>query len=110
MENNCLFCKIVKGEIPCNKVYEDDNVLAFYDIKPSAKIHVLVIPKKHIDSFNDIDKLGAESISDMMIAVSKIATILGIEKDGYKVITNIGENGGQEIKHLHFHILGGEKL
>ena len=108
MEENCIFCKIVKGEIPSNKVYEDDEILAFKDINPIAKIHILVIPKKHFDSlvdFND-DILLAK----MFKVIKEIAKEQGIEESGYRVLTNIGENGGQAVKHLHFHILGGEKL
>ena len=108
MEENCIFCKIVKGEIPSNKVYEDDEILAFKDINPIAKVHILVIPKKHFNSlvdFND-DILLAK----MFKVIKKIAKEQGIEEGGYRVLTNIGENGGQAVKHLHFHILGGEKL
>ena len=108
MEENCIFCKIVKGEIPSNKVYEDDEILAFKDINPIAKVHILVIPKKHFNSlvdFND-DILLAK----MFKVIKKIAKEQGIEESGYRVLTNIGENGGQAVKHLHFHILGGEKL
>ena len=108
MEENCIFCKIIKGEIPSNKVYEDNEILAFKDINPIAKIHILVIPKKHFNSlvdFND-DILLAKMFS----VIKKIAKEQGIEESGYRVLTNIGENGGQAVKHLHFHILGGEKL
>ena len=108
MEENCIFCKIVKGEIPSNKIYEDDEILAFKDINPIAKVHILVIPKKHFDSlvdFND-DNLLAK----MFKVIKEIAKEQGIEESGYRVLTNIGENGGQAVKHLHFHILGGEKL
>lgn len=103
----CLFCKIANREISSNKVLENDDFLAFHDINPKAPIHILVIPKKHFASFH-------ETPSDIMSAMSAfmqdVAKEVGIDKSGYRVITNIGENGAQEIKHLHFHLLGGAKL
>ena len=107
---DCIFCKILKGEIPNKKVYEDENVYAFYDINPAASVHVIVIPKTHIESVNAINEANETIASNIFNAIPKIADILGIKEDGYRVITNIGENGGQTVKHLHFHILGGEKL
>ena len=107
---DCVFCRIVKGEIPSNKVYEDDEVLAFYDINPIAKIHVLVIPKKHIESILDIKGEDKELIHHIFEKINEVAKILGIDKTGFRVISNVGEDGGQAVKHLHFHILGGEKL
>ena len=103
----CLFCKIIKKEIPSNVILEDENYLAFHDINPKAPVHILAIPKMHIDSFND---LTPEVMSGMTSFIQEIATITNIDKSGYRVITNIGENGGQEVGHLHFHILGGAKL
>ena len=103
----CLFCKIVNKEIPANIVLEDDNYLAFHDINPKAPIHILVIPKIHVDSFNEVE---SNLMADMSDFIKEIAKEVKIEKAGYRVITNIGENGGQEVKHLHFHILGGAKL
>ena len=105
---DCVFCKIIKGEIPSNKVYEDDDILAFKDIKPAAPIHILVIPKKHVKSLNEID--DAQLISKIMFAVINIAKELGFANEGYRVINNCGENGGQAVPHLHFHILAGTKL
>lgn len=105
---DCIFCKIIKGEIPSNKVYEDDDILAFKDIKPAAPIHILVIPKKHVKSLNEID--DAQLISKIMFAVKNIAKELGFANEGYRVINNCGENGGQAVPHLHFHILAGTKL
>ncbi len=105
---DCVFCKIIKGEIPSNKVYEDDDILAFKDIKPAAPIHILVIPKKHVKSLNEID--DAQLISKIMFAVKNIAKELGFANEGYRVINNCGENGGQAVPHLHFHILAGTKL
>jgi len=103
----CLFCKIVNKEIPSNVILENDNFLAFHDINPKAPVHILAIPKVHADSFHDVP---AETMAGMTSFIQDIATKLNIDKTGYRVITNIGENGGQEVPHLHFHILGGTKL
>jgi len=107
---DCIFCKILKGEIPSKKVYEDESVYAFYDINPAAPVHVIVIPKEHIESANKIDETNSKYVAIVFEAIPKIAKELGIAEDGYRVITNIGENGGQTVKHLHFHIIGGVKL
>lgn len=107
---NCIFCKIVKGEIPSNKVYEDDYVLAFHDINPEAPVHVLVIPKVHIGSVNEINQENSEIVAKIFLAINNIVNKLGIAEEGYRVISNTGENGGQSVKHLHFHIIGGKKL
>lgn len=106
---DCLFCKIINGDIPSSKVYEDEDVLAFKDINPNAKVHVLVIPKKHIDSIDCVDEENIANVSKVISAIPKVARECGLE-NGYRVITNVGEDGGQTVKHLHFHILGGEKL
>lgn len=103
----CLFCKIVEKEIPSNIILEDENFLAFHDINPKAPVHILVIPKVHFDSFVDVTP---EIMSKMTPFIQNVAREVNIEESGYRVITNIGENGGQEVKHLHFHILGGAKL
>mgnify|MGYP005794941969 FL=1 len=108
--NDCLFCKIIKGEIPSNKVYEDEEILAFYDINPAAPIHILVIPKKHIDSLAKIEKEDELLIGKIYGVINKIAEEKGFKEKGYRVIVNCGENGGQEVMHLHFHILAGTKL
>lgn len=107
---DCLFCKIIKGEIPCNKVYEDDEVLAFYDINPAAPIHILVIPKKHIISLAHLEKEDEPVVGKIYHVINQIAQDKGFKQDGYRVIVNCGKNGGQEIMHLHFHILGGTQL
>ncbi len=106
---NCLFCKIIAGEIPSSKVYEDDYVLAFKDINPNAKVHVLVIPKTHIDSVDCADDSNIDTIAKVIKAIPTVAKACGLT-NGYRVITNVGEDGGQSVKHIHFHILGGEKL
>ena len=107
---DCLFCKIIKGDIPCNKVYEDEDVLAFYDINPVAKIHILVIPKKHIASIAHMQKEDEALIGKIYSVINKIAEEQGFKEKGFKVIVNCGEDGGQEVMHLHFHILAGENL
>lgn len=101
----CIFCKIIEGEIPNKTVLEDENFLAFEDINPAAKIHILVIPKVHYKSFHEIP---AELMSDMTIFIRKVADKLNLKENGYRLITNIGDDGGQVVHHLHFHILGGE--
>ena len=107
---NCIFCKIISGEIPSNKVYEDDNILAFKDVNPQMPVHILVIPKKHIESIVDLDKEDELLIGKIFTVIHKIAIDLGIDKSGFRVISNCGEDAGQTVKHLHFHILAGEKM
>ncbi len=107
---DCLFCKIIKGEIPSKKVYEDDEVLAFHDINPEAPIHILVVPKKHITSLAHIEKEDEALIGKIFGVINQISEEQGFKQDGYRVITNCGKNGGQSIKHLHFHILAGKSL
>ena len=107
---DCLFCKIVSGDIPSTKVYEDDKVLAFKDINPLAPVHILVIPKEHIDSVAAVTVENSAVIAHIFEVIAKIAKEQGIDKDGFRVVSNCGENGCQSVKHLHFHILGGRKL
>ena len=106
---DCLFCAIIKGEIPSKKVYEDDNCYAFLDIAPQAPVHCLVIPKEHIPSVDGVNESNAHIVGAIFSVIPKIAASLGLA-NGYRVITNIGEDGAQTVKHLHFHILGGKKL
>jgi len=107
---DCLFCKIVNGDIPSSKVYEDEYVYAFKDINPNAPVHVLVIPKEHVaDSVDCAKEENAEVLSKILLAIPKVAKLCNLE-NGYRVVTNVGEDGGQTVKHIHFHILGGEKL
>lgn len=108
--DDCIFCKIVKGEIPSEKVYEDEKVLAFKDINPVTPIHVLVIPKKHFKDVLDVKEADKEIIADLFQSINKIAKILGIEENGFRVINNCGKDAGQEVMHLHFHLLAGKKL
>lgn len=103
----CLFCKIVDGEIPSNKIDESEFALAFHDINPQAKTHALIIPKKHIESFQDVD---TETMKQLTPFIQNVAKKLNLDEGGYRVVTNIGDLGGQEVKHLHFHIIGGEQL
>ena len=105
-----IFKKIIDKEIPANIVYEDDDFLAFYDIQPQAKVHVIVIPKKEIKNLDEATEEDVLVLGKLQLTIAKIARKLGISKDGYRVITNINENGGQTVFHIHYHILGGEKL
>lgn len=106
---DCLFCKIIAGEIPSTKVYEDDKVLAFRDIAPKAPTHILVIPKTHIAGVDEITPENSAIVSHIFEMIAKIAKDEGLD-GGYRVVSNIGEDGGQTVRHLHFHILGGKKL
>lgn len=110
MENDCLFCKIVNKEIPSKIVYEDDDVLAFRDINPKAPIHILVIPKKHIDSVMDIKTEDTELLGKVFNGIREVAKKEGISERGFRVVSNCGKEGGQEVKHLHFHVLGGKQF
>ena len=107
--SNCLFCKIIAGEIPSTKVYEDDQVLAFRDIAPQAPTHILVIPKVHIASVAEITPENSGVVAHIFQVIPQIAKAEGLE-NGYRVVSNCGEDAGQTVHHLHFHILGGEKL
>ena len=105
----CLFCKVIRGEIPSRKVYEDDYVLAFYDISPMVEEHILVIPKIHIKSAADIDESNCEYIGKIYKAIAIIAKDLNL-KNGFRVVTNSGRHACQTVGHLHFHLLGGEQM
>ncbi len=107
---NCIFCKIVNKEIPADIVYEDKDFIALKDIYPQAKIHILVISKKHLQSVADFTIQDAELIGNLVITANKIAKMLEIDKSGYRLVTNSGIDSGQAVQHLHWHILGGEKL
>jgi len=108
--SDCLFCKIAAGEIPCNKVYEDEDFLAFHDINPKAPVHVLVIPKHHLPSLADAGDQDVGLLGLLMDATRRVAKELNLEDPGYRVVLNVGEGGGQEVLHIHVHILGGKKL
>ena len=106
---NCLFCKIVKGDIPSTKVYEDELVLAFRDIAPMAPTHILVIPKAHIASVAEVTEENVSVVAHIFTVIPKIAAEEGLE-NGYRVVSNCGSDAGQTVHHLHFHILGGKQL
>ena len=106
---NCLFCKIIAGDIPSTKVYEDEYVYAFRDINPQAPVHVLVVPKEHIAGADEINSENSRLIAKIFEVIPKIAAAEGL-KNGYRIINCCGEDGGQTVFHIHFHILGGKKL
>ena len=104
---DCLFCKIIKREIPVDIVYEDDHVLAFNDISPQAPTHQLIIPKKHISTLNDIDETELATIGRLQFTAAKLAQEQGFAEDGYRVVMNCNEMGGQTVYHIHMHLMGG---
>lgn len=106
---DCIFCKIAAGEIPCNKVYEDEQVLAFYDLNPAAKVHILVIPKEHIANALEINEGNSAVVAHIFEVIAKLAKDLHLE-DGFRVVSNCNAYAGQTVFHLHFHLLGGEQL
>lgn len=108
--DDCVFCKIIKGEIPSNIVYEDEEIIAFRDIHPCAPIHILVIPKRHITSLVDLKEDDERVIGKIYTVINQIAKKEGIADKGFRVIVNCGEDGGQVVKHIHFHLLGGKKM
>ncbi len=107
---DCLFCKIIAGEIPSTKVYEDDLCYAFRDIAPQAPTHILVIPKEHITSVSAVTPENSAYVARIFEVIAKIAEVEGIAKDGYRVVSNIGERGQQTVPHLHFHVIGGRDM
>ncbi|PWB50781.1 MAG: histidine triad nucleotide-binding protein [Candidatus Methanoperedenaceae archaeon] len=107
MTDDCIFCKIIKGEVPANIVYQDEDMVAFHNIKPSAPKHVLIIPVLHIESVNALEERHSPIISKMMIKAKEIAQLLGIRQRGYKLIINVEKGAGQVIFHLHIHLVGG---
>jgi histidine triad (HIT) family protein len=109
MLRDCVFCKIAAGTIPSDKVYEDDEILAFRDIAPQAPTHILVIPKEHIESARDIDASNSRIAARCLEAAAQIAGAEGL-RGGYRLISNVGADGGQSVLHLHFHLLGGRPL
>ena len=107
---DCIFCKIANHEISANVVFENENIIAFEDLNPVAKVHVLVVPKKHIDSVIKIENEEANYIVEIHKVIKEVAKLKGIDETGFRVITNCGDDGGQTVKHLHYHVIGGEKL
>ncbi|MDR3049607.1 MAG: histidine triad nucleotide-binding protein [Elusimicrobiota bacterium] len=110
MSSDCLFCKIIKGEIPSKKAYEDDFVLAFDDISPQAPIHIIVIPKKHIASLKEVSQEDENLLGRVQVAVSKIAAKYPQLQNGYRLVNNCGEDALQSVQHIHYHLLGGRKF
>lgn len=108
--NDCLFCKIVSGEIETNMIFEDEDVIAFPDINPQAPIHILIIPKKHIPSVSEADEGDIPILGKILYRASQIARQEDIEETGYRLVINNGENAGMEVDHLHLHLLGGRKM
>ena len=106
---DCIFCKIANSTIPCNKVYEDEVCMAFYDLSPQAPVHFLVIPKAHITSVNEVSAENNHIIGHIFMVIGKIAKELSLD-NGYRVVTNCGEDGGQTVAHLHFHVLAKRSL
>ena len=107
---DCLFCKIINKEIKSDIVFENDTVLIFKDISPQAPVHLLAVPKEHIESILEIEKLDCRILKELMDAISRVALEKGLEKDGFRVVINTGTGAGQSVNHLHFHILGKRKL
>ena len=107
--SDCLFCKIINGEIPSKKLFEDEKILAFYDISPIAPVHFLVIPKQHIASVDAIDADNSAIVAYIFQKLGELAKLAGIE-NGYRVISNCGADAGQTVQHLHFHVLGGKEM
>ncbi len=107
---DCIFCKIINREIPSEIVYEDEDVLAFKDISPAAPVHILVIPKKHISALTELTESDEALIGKIYTVINKVAKEQGIFNSGYRVIVNCGKDGCQEVKHIHFHLLGGKNL
>ena len=107
---DCLFCKIIKGEIPSKKAYEDDRALAFHDINPQAPVHVLIIPKRHIAGVNTVTDADAADVGHLFVVAGKLGRELGVETSGYRAVCNVGPDAGQTVPHLHLHLVGGKPM
>ena len=110
VDSSCLFCRIVAGEIPADIVRESDRVLAFRDVNPQAPVHILLIPKEHVESVADVAEHDAGTLADIMQAAAHLARAEGIADSGWRLVTNVGPDGGQTVYHLHFHLLGGRPM
>jgi histidine triad (HIT) family protein len=108
--DDCIFCKIVRGEIPSTRVAENERAVAFDDISPKAPVHALVAPKQHIAALHDATEAVCSMLADCLLLCNEVARVKGIAESGFRVIVNDGRDGGQEVAHLHFHVLGGRKL
>lgn len=106
---DCVFCKIAAGEIPCKKAYEDDKIMAFYDLEPQAPVHILLIPKEHIASVSEITERNSAVVAHIYEVAARLAAEQHLEK-GYRIVCNTGADGGQSVPHLHFHLLGGRSM
>lgn len=109
-DHDCVFCRIIGGELPSERVYEDDEIVAFRDIAPAAPVHVLIVPRRHVVSIADLDDSDQAFLGRLMLAAARIARDEGIADDGYRVATNVGLLGGQSVDHLHVHLLGGRQM
>lgn len=107
---DCIFCKIIEGSIPSKKVFENEHVLAFHDIQPAAPVHILLIPKKHIATMNEVTDEDDELMAELLRAARHVAKELGVAESGYRLVNNCNSDGGQIVYHLHIHLLGGAKL
>jgi len=108
--SDCIFCKIISGEIPCAKVYEDDKIIAFNDIHPMAPVHVVIIPRQHVSTLMDVEAADIGLAADLFAAAQKVARLKGVDKKGFRTVINCNAEGGQVVFHLHMHVLGGRKL
>jgi histidine triad (HIT) family protein len=108
--SNCIFCKIIAGEIPSNMVYQDQNLVVIEDINPIAPVHLLLIPRQHIASLNEVTEENQEVLGQIQIKAAKLAKEMNIDQNGYRLVNNCGEWGGQLVMHLHYHLLGGRKM
>jgi histidine triad (HIT) family protein len=107
---DCIFCKIANGKIPSDKVYENENVYAFEDLNPVAPTHVLIVPKEHVKSLDEMEDAHQSLLGEMMLTAKKIAKSKGLSEDGYRVVNNIGKAGGQSVDHFHLHVIGGRNM
>ena len=110
VDSNCIFCKIVAGEVPADVVRESDRVMAFRDLDPKAPVHILLVPKEHVESVAELDDAHAETLVDIMQAATQLARAEGVDGSGWRLVTNVGADGGQSVFHLHFHLLGGRPM
>lgn len=109
-EETCIFCKIVAGEIPATKIHEDEHAIAFHDITPKAPVHILIIPREHLESLNDAGKGDVAVLGHLLWLAPRLANQLGIAEDGFRTCINTGSDGGQSVSHLHIHVMGGRQM
>lgn len=110
IENNCIFCRIIEGEIPASIVYEDELAVAFRDVNPQAPVHLLVIPREHVESLNDVGRSDEQTLGHLLRVAARVANEAGLSESGYRTVINTGADGGQSVFHLHVHVLGGRPL